>query len=145
MGYLNHSDQGFWEQAEAEGKQFIVKKELAEAWDQFSANPCYDTAVRLVVVAPNMLPYFDGSFQKSQHSAIWTAITFSFKHYRLPNKTTDIKGLRELSQQVHGFFPLQFIGEVIYNATPIRFMGDNGNSWFHQFMGKFANGQRVLK
>jgi hypothetical protein len=64
MGYLNRSDQGFWEQAEAEGKQFIVKKELAEAWDQFSANPCYDTAVRLVIVAPNMLPYFRWLFSK---------------------------------------------------------------------------------
>jgi len=111
------------QQAEAEGKQFIVKKELAEAWDQFSANPCYDTAVRFVIVAPNMLPYFDGSFQKSQYPAIWTATTFSLEHYTLPKKTTDTKELRELSQQEYVFFPRQFKGEVIYNATPINFMG----------------------
>lgn len=111
------------QQAEAEGKQCIWRNEIVEAWDQFSANPCYDTAVRFVIVSPHMLPYFDGSFYKSLYPAIWTARTFSLEQYRLPNKTTDIKELREMSQQEYVFFPRQFEGEVIYNATPINFMG----------------------
>lgn len=111
------------QQAEAEGKQCIWKKEIAEGWEQFSANPCYDTAVRFLMINPTMLPYFDGSFQKSHYRAIWSATTFFLGHYSLRNKTSDIPGLRELSQQEYVFFPRQFKGEIIYNATPINFMG----------------------
>lgn len=111
------------QQADAEGNQFIVKKELAEGWEQFSTNPCYDTAVQFLMVTPNFLPYFDGSVLKSQYPAIWTARTFSFEQNRLPDKTTDIEELKELSQQEYGFFPRQFKGEIIYHATPINFLG----------------------
>lgn len=111
------------QQAEAEGKQCIWKKEIADGWEQFSPNPCYETAVRFVTAAPNMLPYFDSTFQQSQYPAMWTATTFCFENYRLPDKVTDIKELKEMSQQEYAFFPRQLKGEVIYNATPINFMG----------------------
>jgi hypothetical protein len=70
-----------------------------------------------------MLPYFDSTFQQSQYPPIWAATTFSFEHYRLPTKTTDIKEVRKLSPQEYAFFHRQFKGEVIYDATPINFMG----------------------
>jgi hypothetical protein len=111
------------QQAEAEGNQFIVKKELAEGWQRFSRNPCYDTAVQFLIISPNMLSYFDGSFQKSQYPAIWTARTFSFEQNRLPVKTAEINELKELLPQEYGFFPRQFKGEIIYHATPLNFLG----------------------
>ncbi len=111
------------QQAEAKGEQCIWKKEIADAWEQFSLNPCYETAVRFVTTSPHMFGYFDSTLQQSLYFPIWTATTFSFENYRLPTKTTDIKELRELSPQEYAFFPRRFKGEVIYNASPINFMG----------------------
>lgn len=110
-------------EAEAEGKQFAVKKEIGEGWERFSRNPCYETAVQFLIVSPNLLNYFDGALLKSQYPAIWTARTFSFEQTTLPAKTTDIKELKELSLQDYGFFPRQFKGEIIYHAMPIKFLG----------------------
>ena len=111
------------QQAKAEGQQLIVKNEIAEGWDKFCTNPCYETAARLLNVSPNMLPYFDNSIQKSHYPALRTATTFSFDQYRLPDTTSTLKDLREISQQEYGFITRQFKGEIIYHVTPINFMG----------------------
>jgi hypothetical protein len=86
-------------------------------------NPCYEAAIRFVTVSPDMFPYFDRTFQQSQYPAILTPTTFSFDGYNLTAKTADISELNELSAQEYAFFPRQFGGELIHNATPIRFMG----------------------
>jgi hypothetical protein len=124
------------EQAEREGKEAYWKKEIANGWSQFAENPCYDTAVRFLMVAPNMATYFDGSVQKSLYPAIWTAKTFSLENYRLLDKTFDIKELNELPPQKHASFPRQFKGEVIYNATPINFMGRQWKVMVSSVQGK---------
>jgi hypothetical protein len=110
------------QQAKAKGEVCIWKKDIADGWEEFFLNPCYETAVRFVTIAPNMLPYFDSTSQKSLYPPIWTAMTFGFENYRLPTKTTDIKELRELSEQEYTFFPRYFKGEVIYAATHINFL-----------------------
>jgi hypothetical protein len=84
------------QQAEARGRQCVWKKEIADTWQQFSLNPCYETAVRFVTTSPHIFPYFDSPFQQSQYPPIWTATTFSFEDYRLPAKTNDITELKEL-------------------------------------------------
>jgi hypothetical protein len=128
------------QQAEAEGNQSIWKKEIADGWEQFFLNPCYETAVRFVTVSPPILPYFDSSVLQSLYLPIWTATTFSFEGYRLPSKTSDIRELRELSPQEYAFFPRQFKGEVIYHASPIHFIGQK--KW--KFMVSSVNG-RIYK
>jgi hypothetical protein len=111
------------QQAAAQGKECVWKKELADSWQQFSQNPCYETAVSFVTTSPHLFPYFDSTFLQSQYPPIWTATSFSFEQNRLPEKTTDVKELKELSQQEYGLFPRQFKGEIIYHATPINFLG----------------------
>lgn len=124
------------QQAEAQGQQCVWKKEIAETWQQFSQNPSYETAVRFLLTSPHIFPYFDGAFQQSQYPPIWTATTFSFEEYRLPTKTTDIKELKEISQQEYSYFSRQFKGESIHHATPIRFLG---HEW--TFMVSSVNGK----
>jgi len=58
------------QQAEAEGKRVIWKKEIVDAWEQFSLNPSYETVVQFLTVMPNMFPYFDSLFQQSLYPAI---------------------------------------------------------------------------
>jgi hypothetical protein len=111
------------QQAKAEGEQCFWKKEMVDAWEHFSLNPCYETAVRFVTTSPPIFSYFDSVFQQSQYPPIWTATTFAFDRYRLPTNTTEIKELKELSPQEYAFFPRHFKEEVIYNASPINFMG----------------------
>jgi len=108
-------------EAEAKGGHYIWKKEIDDAWKEFSLNPCYETAVRLVTTSPRMFLFFDSQYS-FHRPAIWTATTFRFENYGLPFKTTDIKELRELSQQEYTFFPRFFKGEIIYHVTPIRFL-----------------------
>ena len=124
------------QQAEAQGQQCVWKKEIADTWEQFSLNPCHETAVRFVITSPHIFPYFDNTFQQSQYPPIWTATTFSLEDYRLSTKTTDIKELKELSQQEYGYFSRQFKGEIIYHATPIKFLG---RQW--TFMVSSVNGK----
>jgi len=111
------------QQAESEGHKLVAKKELAEGWERFKENPCYDTAVQFLMASPDLLPYFDGAFQRSLYPAIRAARGFSFEQNRLPDKATDVKELNELSEQEYAFFPRQFKGEIIYHAAPIRFLG----------------------
>jgi hypothetical protein len=124
------------QQAAGEGKQCVWENEIADTWKQFSLNPCYETAVRFVAASPHLFPYFDSAFLQSQYSPIWTATRFSFDQNGLPAKTTDLKELKELSQQEYSFFPRQFKGEIIYHSTPINFLG---RRW--SFMVSSVNGK----
>jgi hypothetical protein len=133
------------QQGKAEGKQFVVKKEVAERWDQFAANPCYDTALRFVMVNTPSFRYFDNSTLRYLYSPICTATTFSFDDYRLPNTTSDIKDLKELSQQEYTIFPRRFKGESIYHATPIRFMGRQWDFMIASVHGKIYKWAVSLK
>lgn len=97
--------------------------EHADEWRAFSVNPTYETAVRFLEAAPNMLPFFEESFQKSLYPAISTASTFSVGRCSLLNRISDIRILRELSQQEYVLFPKEFKDEVVYNALPVHFAG----------------------
>jgi len=70
-----------------------------------------------------MLPFFEESFQKSLYPAISTASTFSVGRCSLLTRISDIRILRELSQQEYVLFPKECKDEVIYHAMPVHFAG----------------------
>jgi hypothetical protein len=46
-------------QAEERGGRYAFRVEMVEAWRQFSANPCADTAIDLLQTAPELARYFE--------------------------------------------------------------------------------------
>lgn len=135
----------FWDfvgqQAKAEGKVAIWKKELVVGWDLFAENPCYETAVRYVAADPRIFAYFSGccpggALYKKGSSG---AMDFCIGGYSLETKIADLPDLRELSSQEYEFYPRVFKGEVICHAAPISFAG---RKW--QFMVSLVDG-RIIK
>jgi len=128
------------QQAAAEGKEVYWKKEIADGWTLFSENPCYETAIHYLAVAPEMFDYFLGCCPGGalHRIALRTVANFSIGDYSLETNGADIQGLSELSSQEYAFFPRQFKGEVIYNTAPVEFLGCK---W--QFMVSLVEGKII--
>ena len=111
--------------AEAEGRQTIWKKEVADGWQEFARNPCYETAVRFVEITPTIFDYFLGCCPAGalHRPVLRKAATFSLGKYCLKNNRDNFTGLTEINDLQSAFFPRQFRGEVIYNTDPISFLG----------------------
>jgi len=48
------------QEAKGKGEQVVYKNEFVQGWKTFSDNPCYESAVSFLEVAPIMFCYFLG-------------------------------------------------------------------------------------
>jgi len=111
--------------AQAEGQQAFYAREIADCWNRFADNPCYEAAESLLLVMPPVYRYFLGCCPGGElHKvALRTATSFSLGGCSLESRPRDISILKELTSQEYMIFPRQFNGEVIYHAQAFDFLG----------------------
>lgn len=116
--------------AKAEGGYHCYKKEFADGWKNFAANPCLETAKQFLDDAPEyeslILDFFSGSCPGGKFYSAGirpSAAEFRVGDYRLDMRLQDISGLKELSSPEYAIFGRESLQETNYHANPTEFVG----------------------
>ncbi|MBL7187315.1 MAG: hypothetical protein ISS70_13420 [Phycisphaerae bacterium] len=118
--------------AEEQGQQAVFPAEFVHGWNEFFADPSYETAVDWFEKAPELAPmvfeYFQGSCPGGHlyRVGIPTAVSFRIGDYSLELPLASFGSLSELTTSEYQHFPRQFHGEAIYHASRTEFLG---HSW----------------
>src|SRR5207249_2214453 len=100
------------------GGYYAYKEEFVRAWEQFAANPSYETALKFLEGAPEyastVFNFFVGSVPGGLYyrPAIKTAMDFEVGDYHLGMQLRDIKQLKELTEGEYGVFGRESLQDV---------------------------------
>ena len=125
------------QQAERDGKRAIFTKDIADGWERFAKNPCYETAIGLAAAGLEqyLLACCPGG---ALHKEGCRATGFHLGGYSLESDPAELENPSELTNHEYQFFPRAFKGEAIYRTAPVIFIGEQ---W--QFMVSLVDGKII--